>query len=247
MIDLHCHLLPGIDDGASDLDDALALARMAYANGIQTAMMTPHIIKDRYNNDITTIRTAFTAFRQALQENDIPLKIGMAAEVRIGIEIMGMIKKNRIPFLGTLDGYRILLLEMPYNNIPPGSDQMVAWLLQQKIRPLLAHPERNGDVLRRLDKIYPFVYQGCLLQITSGSLTGHFGPLFQQCAQQLLERGWVDVIASDAHDKTYRPPDLQAGRVAAAKIMGERAAWELVHDTPARIINCETKQPLGSL
>ena len=80
MIDLHCHLLPGIDDGASDLDDALALARMAYANGIQTAMMTPHIIKDRYNNDITTIRTAFTAFRQALQENDIPLKIGMAAE-----------------------------------------------------------------------------------------------------------------------------------------------------------------------
>ena len=116
---------------------------------------------------------------------------------------------------------------------------MVNWLLNQQIRPLIAHPERNADVLRRLDKIYPFIEQGCLLQITSRSLTGGFGLQTQQCAHQLLEKGWVNVIASDAHNQSYRPPDLESGRVAAAKIIGEAATWELVHDTPARIINDE--------
>ena len=239
MIDLHCHLLPNIDDGASNLAEALELARMAYANGIKTAIMTPHITIGHYNNDITTIRNVFTKFSHALQENNISLKIGMAAEVRIGIEIMGMIAKNQIPFLGTYNGYRILLLEMPYNNIPPGSDKMIDWLLQQKIRPLIAHPEKNGDILRCLDKIYPFIEQGCLLQVTSYSLTGYFGVKVQQLARQLLEKGLVTVIASDAHDKTYRPPDLESGYIAATKLIGESAAWELVHDTPARIINCE--------
>ncbi|MCK5719628.1 MAG: hypothetical protein KAH84_06720 [Thiomargarita sp.] len=237
MIDLHCHLLPAIDDGANNLEDALAMARMAYENGIETAIMTPHIMVGRYDNDVNTIRTAFTAFKQALQEHDIPLKIGMSAEVRIGTEIIWMVGQNLIPFLGTYDGYRILLLEMPYNNIPPGSDKMVNWLLKQKIRPLIAHPERNGDVVRRLDKINPFIEQGCLLQITSRSLTGQFGEKTQERAQQLLEKGWVNVIATDAHDQNYRPPDLECGRIAVAEIVGEAEAWELVHDAPARLIN----------
>lgn len=238
MIDLHCHLLPAIDDGAKDLDEALAMARMAYENGIQTALMTPHIFVGRYDNDINTIHSAFTAFQQALQAHNIPLKIGMAAEVRMGTEIIWMIEQNLIPFLGTYNDYRILLLELPYNAIPPGSDKMVNWLLNQKIRPLIAHPERNEEVVRRLDKIYPFIDQGCLLQITSRSLTGHFGQKAQQRAQQLLEKGWVDVIATDAHDQNYRPPDLESGRMAAAEIVGEVEAWELVHDTPARLIDC---------
>jgi len=236
MIDLHCHLLPGIDDGARNMEQALELARIAYADGIQTAIMTPHILMGRYENNITTIRTAFAQFKQALPENHIPLKVGMAAEVRIGPEIMGMIEQNLIPFLGKLDGYQILLLEMPYNHIPPGSDKMVRWLLDRKIRPMIAHPERNGDVLRNLDKIHPFIEQGCLLQITASSITGRFGPQLQKRARQMLEKGWVDVIASDAHNQEHRPPDLERGRQVAAKIVGETAAWTLVHETPERII-----------
>ncbi|EDN65650.1 conserved hypothetical protein [Beggiatoa sp. PS] len=190
----------------------------------------------RYENNITTIRTAFAQFKQALPENDILLKVGMAAEVRIGPEIMGMVEQNLIPFLGKLDGYQILLLEMPYNHIPPGSDKMVRWLLDRKIRPMIAHPERNGDVLRNLDKIHPFIEQGCLLQITASSITGRFGPQLQKRARQMLEKGWVDVMASDAHNQEHRPPDLDSGRQAAAEIVGEIAAWTLVHDTPQRII-----------
>ena len=235
MIDLHCHLLPGIDDGASNMGESLALADIAYANGIKKCIVTPHINPGRYDNDITTIRAAFTAFQQALQENNIPLQVGMAGEVRICPEIMGMIEQNRIPFLGSLDGYRIMLLEMPYNQIPLGSDKMVRWLLNRKIRPMIAHPERNGEIVRHLESIYPFIELGCLLQITASSIAGYFGPQLQQRAQQMLEMGWVSVIASDAHNQNHRPPDLESGRVAAAQIVGERAAWTMVHDTPEQI------------
>lgn len=235
MIDLHCHLLPGIDDGARNLKDSLALARFAIDNGIKKAVMTPHIHAGTYDNDIETIRPAFTSLKNALEEQNIPLEIAMAGEVRIGPEIMSMIAEKRIPFLGKLDDYDILLLEMPYNHIPVGSDKLVTWLLKRNIRPIIAHPERNGDVVRHLEKIYPFVEQGCLLQITASSITGNFGSKLQLRAQQMLENGWVDIIASDAHNLNHRPPDLESGRAAAAEIVGEAAAWKLVHETPEKI------------
>ncbi len=235
MIDLHCHLLPGIDDGASHIGESLALARMACDNGIKKSIVTPHITPGRYDNDVTTIRAAFTQFQQALQEHHIPLQVGMAAEVRISPEILMMVEQNLIPFLGSLDGYRIMLLEMPYNHIPLGCDKMVRWLLDRKIRPMIAHPERNGDIVRNFEKIYPFIELGCLLQVTASSVAGFFGSKLQLRAQQLLEREWVTVIASDAHNQEHRPPDMESGRIAAAQIVGERAAWAMVHDTPARI------------
>ncbi|MDM8557659.1 CpsB/CapC family capsule biosynthesis tyrosine phosphatase [Candidatus Parabeggiatoa sp. HSG14] len=235
MIDLHCHFLPNIDDGPSNIGDSLKLARMACAYGIQKSIVTPHICPGCYENNIMTIQPAFTVFKHALQQNHIPLQVGMAAEVRIGFEIIEMIEKNLIPFLGRLEGYHILLLEMPYSHIPPGSDKMVNWLLEKKIRPMIAHPEKNGDVLRNLEKIYPFIEQGCLLQITASSITGRLGSQLQQRAQQMLEKGWVNVIASDAHNIKYRPPDLESGYLAAAKIIGESAAYRLVHETPEQI------------
>jgi len=235
MIDLHCHLLPSIDDGASNMKESLALARIASANGIKTSIVTPHIQPGRFDNDINSIRAAFIEFQQALKDNNILLQVGMAAEVRICPEIMPMITNNQIPFLGSLDGYNILLLELPYNHIPLGSDKMVRWLINRKIRPIIAHPERNAEIVANIDKIYPFIELGCLLQITAGSLLGRFGHQQQLCAQQMLENKLVDVIATDAHNLKYRPPNLEQGRKAAVEIIGETAAWRLVHDIPEQI------------
>src|ERR1700685_1539592 len=147
MIDLHCHFLPGIDDGAQNLADALALAQAAADDGITYSVMTPPILPGRYENTRSSIEQVFKAFRSALRKARIPLHIGMAAEVRLSPEIVALLSQNEGPVLGELNGYRIILLEFPHTEITPGAEKLIERLLKQKIRPLIAHPERNQDVI----------------------------------------------------------------------------------------------------
>jgi protein-tyrosine phosphatase len=236
MIDLHCHFLPGIDDGAETLADGLAMARSAAADGITYSVLTPHIHPGRYENTRSTIEQAFKDFRLALRKARIPLHIGMAAEVRLSPDIVTLLGQNEVPFLGELDGDRIILLEFPHTHVPPGADKLVERLLKQRIRPLIAHPERNQDVIRDLSKIDPFVEMGCFLQITAGALVGHFGRAPQRRALQLLEFDVFKVLASDAHNLEGRRPALREGMEVAARVVGEQAARDLVNRNPRMIL-----------
>jgi len=232
MIDLHCHMLPGIDDGAQNLDEALDLAHAAVANGIKRCVLTPHMHEGRYHNDRSSLQPHLLQFREVLAATGIDLEIGLAAEVRVGFEILSWLKAGEIPFLGQHDGRDVLLLELPHDQIPPGADKLTARLIADGVQPLIAHPERNKHVIRKLDAIKPFIDMGCLLQVTSGSVTGAFGPPVQQRAHEMLERGWVHILATDAHNINWRPPNLAEGRQAAAKIVGEEESWALVSDRP---------------
>lgn len=236
MIDLHCHFLPGIDDGAQTLADGLAMARAAAADGITYSVMTPHIHPGRYENTRSTIEQAFKDFRSALRKAHVPLHIGMAAEVRLSSDIVALLSENEVPFLGELDGYRIMLLEFPHTQITPGADKLVERLLKHGIRPLIAHPERNQDVIRDLSKIEPFVEMGCFLQITAGALVGRFGRAPQRRALQLLELDVFKILASDAHNLAGRRPALREGMEAAARVLGEQAAHDLVKRNPQMIL-----------
>lgn len=236
MIDLHCHFLPGIDDGPQTLADGLALAQAAAADGISYAVMTPHIHPGRYENTRSSIEAAFRDFRFALRKAHVPLHIGMAAEVRLSPDIVALLARNEVPFLGELEGYRILLLEFPHTQITPGADKLIGRLLRQGIRPLIAHPERNQDVLADLEKIRPFVDVGCFLQITAGALVGHFGQAPRRRALQLLEFDVFKILASDAHNLTGRRPALREGMEAAARVIGAQAAHDLVHRNPRMIL-----------
>ena len=236
MIDLHCHFLPGIDDGAQSLADGLALAQAAAADGITYSVMTPHMHPGRYDNTRSSIEQAFKDFRLALRKAHIPLHIGMAAEVRLSPDIVALLSQNEVPFLGELHGYRIMLLEFPHNQIPPGADKLTERLLKQSIKPLIAHPERNQDVIRDLSKIEPFVEMGCFLQITAGALLGHFGRAPQRRALELLEFDVFKVLASDAHNLTGRRPVLREGMEAAARVIGEQSAHDLVNRNPRMIL-----------
>ena len=235
MIDVHCHLFPGIDDGPQTLAAAIGLARQAVAAGIVRSIVTPHILPRRYDNTLAGIREAAARFRVELDALNIPLEIGYAAEVRIGPEVMALLEEQTLPLLGRVDGYGIVLLEFPDSHILPGSDKLAAWLLERKVRPLIAHPERNKDVMRDVESIAPFVEMGCWLQLTGGSVSGVFGPRCSERSRQLLERGWAHVIASDAHDMPARQPELEPGRAAAAAIVGEAESWRLVRERPAAI------------
>src|SRR6202047_2556691 len=236
MIDLHCHFLPGIDDGAQTLADGLALAQAAAADGITYSVMTPHINPGRYENTRSTIEKAFKEFQLALRKGRVPLHIGMAAEVRLSQEIVTLLSQNEVPFLGELDGYSIILLEFPHTHLPLGADKLVERLLKLKIRPLIAPHERNQDVIRDLAKIEPFVQMGCFLQITAGALLGHFGRAPQRRALQLLEFDAFKVLASDAHNLTGRRPALREGMEAAARVVGAQAAHDLVNRNPRMIL-----------
>ena len=236
MIDLHCHLLPGIDDGPATMDEALALARLAVANGITWAVATPHINYGRYDNTLVSISLAYGQFKAELAKQGIPLGLGMAAEVRVGFEITQRVACGELPFLGIMNHKNVLLIEFPHSHVPPGSEKLMSWLMDRDISPMIAHPERNKSIIRDLDKIRPFVEMGCYLQVTAGAVAGKFGVLAQQCATQMLEKGWVTILASDAHNREYRPPALEPGRVAAAAIVGELESWRLVRDVPRQII-----------
>ena len=239
MIDIHCHLLPGIDDGARDLDQALAMARLAVDGGIHFSVMTPHIHPGRYENTSDSIEQATTGFRDALRREQIPLRIGMAAEVRLSPEILPLLEADQIPFYGVLDGFRLMLLEFRHSHIPPGSSKLVEKLLQRNIRPIIAHPERNKDVMRNVSKIDPFVRLGCFLQLTASAVAGRFGPDAHKRALQILEMDVFKILASDAHNLKARLPDLAEGRDAAADIIGKKAAEDLVTKHPMMIVGSQ--------
>lgn len=237
MIDLHCHLLPGIDDGPETLDEALELARIAVANGISEAWVTPHIHVGRWDNELEGIARAVEAHRAELERAGIALELGYAAEVRLSYEALPLIEQGRVPFLGELEGFKVLLLELPHSHVPVGSEQFVAWLLKRGIRPMIAHPERNKEIMRDSTRLRPFVEAGCLLQLTADAVAGEFGAVCESRAIEFLDNGWVTVLASDAHDVATRPPRLARGLAVARRLLGEEAAHDLVETMPRRIVH----------
>ncbi len=236
MIDLHCHLLPGIDDGPSTLEESLALCRLAVADGITRAIVTPHIHPGRWDNNRISIGAACDNLQQSLDEHEIPLQLGYAAEVRLTELIPDQVGRNDIPFYGTVDGYRIMLLEFPHGHIIPGSHELVEWLLGRGIRPLIAHPERNRQIMTDVNQLQPFIEAGCWLQLTAGSVIGQFGANSQFVAQQLLAHDMVTVLASDGHNAKARPPVLRQVFDSIVRQFGAQRAQRLMLEAPAAMV-----------
>jgi len=220
MIDLHCHMLPGIDDGPKTMEQSLEMARFAVEQGTLRCVVTPHIQPGCYDNEAENIQRIFEAFQIQLAAENIPLQIGMAAEVRVCAELPMLINQGKIPFLGRWQGMQLILLEFPHDQIPVGADRLINWLIERDILPVIAHPERNQSVMRQPEKITPFVNQGCLLQITADSVTGLFGEVSQKVALSFIRNDMATLIATDAHNMYKRRPTLKAARHALLPIIG---------------------------
>ena len=238
MIDLHCHLLPSIDDGARNISESIALAKVAYESGITHVVCTPHIHDGYFNNDIEIIESTHGIFKSALEREGVPLKSHFAAEVRINPNIVAMVQKDRVPFLGYLDGQPVLLLELPHSHIPPGTEQLIAWLKKQGIVPMIAHPERNRDILANYSKANWLRGKGVLFQLTAGAITGTFGQRVQDCVFKLLNDGFADIIATDAHNMSKRPPELAGAYQLVKDEFGEASAADLCTNNPLEIARC---------
>lgn len=236
MIDLHCHFLPGMDDGPDTLEQALDLARAAVADGITHSVLTSHMHPQRYPNQRRNLELAAAGFAAQLKQANIPLNVRLGGEAHLCPELIDLLAVNQVPFVGEAGGYRILLLEFPRQMIPVGSMRFINSLLKLKIRPLIAHPERNHAIMANIDKVREFTEAGCWLQLTAGSLAGRFGSQSEQAAFALIDAGFNCLAATDAHDLHNRPPLLSEGKEALRARYGELVAHSMVYTKPSQIL-----------
>ena len=234
MLDLHCHLLPGIDDGAVDLDMALEMARMAVADGITTVACTPHIYPGMYDNTGDGIRAAITALRLELASRDIDLQLVEGADVHLDQGLADSIRAGRIP---TLAGSRYLLLEPPHHVAPPRFEDTVFQLMVAGYVPVITHPERLSWIEGHYEVFQRLVKAGSWMQITAGSVTGRFGKRPRYWAERMLDEHLVHILATDAHHPRRRPPLLAEGRDAVANRVGEQEATHMVVTRPQGIVD----------
>lgn len=233
MLDLHCHLLPGIDDGAVDLPMALEMARMAAADGIATVACTPHIYPGMYENTAAGIRAAIAVFQAQLDQAGIALRLVEGADVHLDPTLLAGLREGRVP---TLAGSRYLLLEPPHHVAPPHFEDAVFELMTAGYVPVITHPERLTWVETHYDLFLRLAQRGVWMQITAGALTGRYGRRVRYWGERFLGEGQAHLLATDAHHPQRRPPLLAEARDAAARLLGATEAMHLVHTRPAGIV-----------
>ncbi|HET6546402.1 MAG TPA: CpsB/CapC family capsule biosynthesis tyrosine phosphatase [Rhodanobacteraceae bacterium] len=234
VIDLHCHILPGIDDGASDIEMSLSMARSAVADGIRVTACTPHIYPGLYENTAAGIDAAIKKFRVALSKNDIVLRLVIGADIHLTPDLVADLGSGLAP---TLNRSRYFLFEPPHHVAPPRFEQSVFQTLAAGYVPVITHPERLTWIEDHYEIFPRLVRNGAWMQITSGSLTGRFGRRPRYWGERMLGEGLVHILATDSHGVDHRPPLLAEGRDAAARFIGEEQADHLVLSRPQAILD----------
>ena len=232
-IDLHCHILPGIDDGASDLSASLDMARASVADGVMVLACTPHILPGLYHNTGPQIRQAVVELQRALDEEGIALRLVTGADVHMVPDFVAGLRSGR---LLSLNDSRYVLVEPPHHVAPLRLEEFFFGLVVAGYVPILTHPERLSWIEGHYAVIQRLVRGGVWMQITAGSLTGAFGRNAQCWAMRMLDERCVHILASDAHDARRRPPNLSKGRDIAAERVGAREAQHLVLTRPMGIL-----------
>jgi protein-tyrosine phosphatase len=234
MIDLHCHMLPGIDDGAPDETVSLDMARIAVADGIETTACTPHIYPGLYENNASGITARVKALQRRLQEEGIALRLTVGADAHLTPELLGRLKAGTAP---TLAGGRYFLLEPPHTVAPPRFSEAMFDFIAAGYVPVLTHPERLSWIKQHYAAFVALVDSGVWMQVTAGSLTGRFGKAARYFGEKMLNEGLVSILATDAHSAGHRSPLLAEGRRAAERFVGAEEARRLVVDRPRAILD----------
>ncbi len=237
VIDLHCHILPGIDDGAPDLETSLAMARMAVADGITVTACTPHMMPGYYENTSDGVRAAVVALQAELDQADIPLRLVTGADVHL---VPGLASGLRDGSKLTLADTRYFLFEPPHNTAPPRMADAVFDCMAAGFHPLITHPERLRWVEEQYDLMVQLAQAGAWMQITAGSVTGRFGKRTQYWAERMLDEGIVHILATDAHNLRSRSPILSEAVEAVSKRLGEQAAKDMVLTRPLAVLENAT-------
>ncbi|OHB79160.1 MAG: hypothetical protein A2W31_18445 [Planctomycetes bacterium RBG_16_64_10] len=230
--DIHCHLLPGLDDGPQDLATALAMARLAARDGTRVVIVTPHQLGRYTSNRGAAIRDQTGLLQQALDEHGIPLRLLPGADVRIDDRLVALVQQGEV--LSLADHGRHVLVELPHELYLP-LEPLIEQLAAAGLVAILSHPERNRGILARPDVVAGLVDAGCLMQVTAGSLTGQFGRSVQGLAEVLIAGGLVQFVGSDAHATRDRAPVLRPAFDRVAAHTDYQTAIDLLCRNPALV------------
>lgn len=236
MIDLHIHILPGIDDGAQTMDEALEMAEIAVESGVDTLIVTPHSNQvGRFENYNTPELTeAYDIFRRILEEEQIPLKVLPGMEIFASDEMGRKIKEGLLTGLNHSDYF---LMEFPFDAEAWWMGEILEEILELGKIPLIAHPERYYEVQDYPELVWEWIQLGCLTQVNKGSAFGNFGRLAQRAAEFLLSNDLVTCIASDAHSPFVRTPYMGDIREYLEEWFGEKRAYRLLKGNQEIIIS----------
>lgn len=233
MIDLHCHILPALDDGAATVAVSLEMAKIAVADGITHVACTPHVFEGKYPNTSATILPAIKNLQTIITQNNIALQLLPGADVHVAWNLPEKLLSKKIP---TLNGSRYFLLEPPHHILPPRLDVLVSRLLECEFIPIITHPERLAWLRNHYDVIIRLYDMGCLMQLTADSITGGFGANVQWNSEKMLTDGMVSLVASDGHSSSWRKPLLSIARKLVDEKWGSELADELFIKNPTNII-----------
>jgi protein-tyrosine phosphatase len=225
VIDLHSHILPGIDDGSKSLAMSLAMARIAVDDGITLMACTPHIYPGLYMNDTQGITAARDALQSALDEQAIPLQLTTGADVHLVPGLLAGLRAGSVP---CLNNTRYLLLEPPHHVAPPRFAESVFQLVAAGYVPVITHPERLTWIEDHFQVFVDLTRQGAWMQVTAGALTGLFGPRPKYWSERFLGEGLTHILATDAHSSVGRVPVLSEARTIAERLLGREEARLLV-------------------
>ena len=240
FVDLHCHLLPGLDDGPSSWSEAVGMAEMAVADGTGTIVATPHQLGNHGDNHGATIRQHLAQLEQQLAKRKIPLRVLPGADVRIEPDLVRRILDGEV--LTVADRKRHVLLELPHEIYLP-LERLLVELKTAGMVGILTHPERNQGILSSPGVLRSLVEAGCLLQVTAASLTGAFGERVRLFCERLIRQQMVSFVSSDAHGTQSRPPGLGRAFRRATELVGRPAAITLFCDNPARVVMGQAVEP----
>lgn len=246
LCDIHCHILPGIDDGADSLETSLAMCRLAVADGIRTIVATPHF-NDRFQPDDATVDAALELLRAAAAREGLPLEILPGADVAPHMRLKELTANGRLTI--ARQG-KYMLLEPPRQSMPDWLDEVIFDVRVNGIGVILTHPERNLEVQRNPNTIVRLVQSGVMVQITADSIVGTFGPEAERCAISLLKMNAAHFIATDAHSADHRAPCIWDALQKASKYAGDYA-MTMACENPRAVVNGELitvpePQPLRS-
>lgn len=232
-IDVHCHCLPGLDDGPATLEESISLCRLLVTDGIGTVIATPHqlgLYDGRNASD--AIRAGCAALEAELSHRNIPLQVLPGADVRIDERLAGMLDRDEVL---TLADRRVhLLLELPHETLIDPRP-LLRLLARKKLQPIITHPERHEQLRKRLESISAWIGEGAICQVTAGSLLGDFGQSAQSAGWRLLEAGAAHLIATDAHDVRRRPPRMSRAFAEIERRLGSVIARRVCVDNPLSV------------
>ena len=243
MVDLHCHILPGIDDGSKDIEETLEMARIAVSEGVQHIICTPHYIQysDYYNKK--QVEALVDEMNERLNEEGISLTLSAGHEVYMTPDLPKLVQEGEV---STLNNTQYLLVEFPMNDIPLYAEDVFYELRLMGLTPVLAHPERYPMIIENPTLLLKFLNLGVLCQANVGSIRGFFGERVQETVFKLIEHRMIHFIATDAHTPRNRSPKVQKALEAVTKL-DATLAQELFIENPLKVYQnelIEPKQPI---